>query len=233
MILLLALLAALASPEDDLALASQKSADDATRMAAFDRLVDLGNTNLTAVLKTEANVDADARERWVAIRVLGKVGGPQARDALLLRLEDDMPAMRVAAANALGDLGDRTATVPLIKHLDDPAMLVRGAAADALGTLADPSAVPALGRALDDKSGWLRGTSLWVRKHYVEALGRIGDKSALPTLLGALDDPDASVADAAVQAMEGVSGMSFAEGRTASEEREAWRRWAAAQIKGR
>ena len=220
-----------AGAADDLALASARDLPEAQRMAAFERLVSLGATDLGEVLRVSVDPNADARLRWVAVRVLGQVGGPQSLSTLLSVLKDDMPAMRVAAANALGDLGDATAVPPLIEALADPALLVRGAAADALGLLGDRRAVSPLGRAMDARDVYQRGTSLWVRRHYVDALGRIGDRAALPTLLRALDDRDPSVAEAAVAAMEAVAGFSLAEGRSPDEEREAWRRWASAEIK--
>lgn len=222
---------ALAGAEEDLALAVRKDLDEPTRMAAFERLVDRGATDIGHVLAVSADVDADARARWVAIRVLGQVGGAQAREALLLRMADPMPAIRVAAASALGDLGDPLAVPALIEALGDEAVLVRGAAADALALLGDRRAVEPLSRALTARDGYHRGSSLWVRKHYVDALGRIGDRAALPALLAALDDPDPAVAEAAVRAMESVAGFSLSEGRSVAEEREAWRRWAGAEIR--
>jgi len=222
---------ALAGAPEDLALATRKDLDEPARMAAFERLVDLGATDLSYVLKVSTDPNADARERWVATRVLGQVGGPRCEEALLKLLDDDMPAMRVAAASALGDLGDHAAVDPLIAALRDDALLVRGAAADALGTLGDARGVAPLAAALRDPSGYHRGSSLWVRKHYVDALGRIGDKAALPTLLSALDDPDPAVSEASQRAMEDIAGFSMSEGRDADQEREAWRRWATAQVK--
>ena len=229
--ILLLLSAAFAGAPEDLALAANKNLDEPARMAAFDRLVLLGNTDLREVMRVSADQSADARTRWVAIRVLRQVKGDPARDALISRLSDDMPAMRVAAANALGDLGDPAAVTPLLKCLADPAMLVRAAAADALGNIGDGRAVSALGAAVTDKDGYHRGESLWVRRHYVDALGRIGSKTALPVLLPALDDSDPTVAQAAVDAFEAIAGFSYAQGRSPDEERAAWRRWAGSQIK--
>lgn len=231
MMVLLWLGLALAGAREDLLAASNKSLDEATRMLAFDRLVSLGATDMAYVTSVSADPDADARQRWVAIRALGKIGGPAARDQLLARLKDDMPAIRVAAASALGDLGDPLAVPPLILALDDPALLVRAASADALGLLADRRAVSALSDQLMDRDGYHRGSSLWVRKHYADALGRIGDRAALPALLMALDDPDPSVSEAAVRAMEQIGGFTFSEGRSAAEERAAWKRWATSEIK--
>lgn len=222
---------ALAGAREDLVAASNKSLDEAARMEAFDRLVTLGAMDMSVVMSVSADANADARQRWVAIRVLGKVGGPAAREQLLARLKDDMPAIRVAAASALGDLGDPMAVQPLIDTLEDPALLVRAASADALGQLGDRRAVSALAAQLTDRDGYHRGNSLWVRKHYAEALGHIGDKAALPALLVGLDDPDPSVAEASVRAMEEIAGFTFSEGRTAAEQKAAWKRWASTDIK--
>ena len=231
MMVLLWLGLALAGAREDLVAASNKNLEEPARMAAFERLVTLGSTDMSAVMAVSADPDADVRQRWVAIRALGKIGGPTARDQLLARLKDDMPAIRVAAASALGDLRDPLAVPPLITALDDPALLVRAAAADALASLADKRAVPALADALADKDGYHRGASLWVRKHYAEALGSIGDKAALPALLIALDDPDPSVSEASIHAMEQIGGFTYSQGRDATEERQAWKRWATTEIK--
>ncbi len=228
--LALALPARAGAPED-LALAADASADEATRMAAFDRLVALGATDMGHVLAVAGSADADARQRWVAVRALGRIGGARAREALVGLLADDMPAMRAAAAQALGDLGDRTVTGRLTPLLDDPAILVRASAAEALGKLRDPSAVPALDRALASRDNYYRGSSLWVRRHFVAALGAIGDEAAVPALLRCLDDADEAVSAEAVRAFEKVAGFSYADGRDLDEQKAAWRRWAAARLR--
>ena len=229
--LLLASVLALASPADDLSLAARKDAPEAVRMAAFDRLVSLGAVDLALVRQAAAAEDWDARERWVAVRVLGQVGGDAAREALLVALDDGMPAMRVAAASALGDLGDALAVAPLIARLADPALLVRAAAAGAPGMPGDPSAVQPLATSLAARDNFHRGQSLWVRRHFALALGGIGDSGAYPALLRALDDGDPTVAEAAVDAFELIAGFSFGDGRDAAAEREAWRRWAASKLR--
>lgn len=222
---------ALAAPADDLALATRKDLDEATRMAAFERLVDAAATDQALILKVSADPDADARQRWVAIRALGQAGGARAQQALHDLLSDDMPAIRVAAAQALGDLGDRGEVPAITPLLADPAMLVRAAAATALGQLGDPAAVPALATAYGANDNHYRGTSLWVRRYYIDAMGQIGHRSAYPSLLLALDDPDPTVSAAAVDALESVARFSFADGRDEAAEREAWRRWVANELR--
>jgi hypothetical protein len=64
-----------------------------------------------------------------------------------------------------------------------------------------------------------------VRRKYVEAMGEMG-RDAAPCLARALSDRDPVVVEAARKALEKIAGFSYREGRTADQEREAWRRWA-------
>ena len=220
---------ALADIGAELTLASDPALPEASRRAAFDRLVAEGSRGAQPIIMA-AQQGEDTRRRWVAIRALGHIGGPQATSALLALLEDKEPAIRTAALSALGDLGQPSLSARVIEGLADPAVIVRAAAAESLGKLRDPRAIRPLAEALDSPASYYRGASLWVRRMYVEALGAIGDRRALPVLLGAMEDADPAVAEASLRALEQVTGVSFADGRSPAEEREAWRRWGSAQI---
>jgi len=220
-----------AAPADDLNLAAAADVPTVARQEAFDRLVILGSTDTGLVTRVAQTEDDDTRKRWVAVRVLGHVGGDGAQATLLGLLKDPQPAIRAAAVGALGELGKWGNTATLTAMLDDPAIIVRAEAASALAQLGDPTAVPALSKALASPGNYHRDTSLWVRKHYVVALGEIGTKDAVPALLRALDDADPDVAAAAIPAFEHVGGFSMGEGRNLDQQKEAWRRWAAAQVR--
>jgi HEAT repeat protein len=230
--LLLALALALAGPaDDDLRMASNEEAPEVTRREAFNRLVERGLTDLSVIEAVARNPNADARQRWVAVRVVGKVGGDRGRKILMDIAQDDMPAMRTAAVQALGDIGDPQLAGQIEGALKDPAIIVRAGAAEALGKLGNPESVRALSDALAARDNYYRGQSLWVRRHYVEALGAIGSPRAVPTLLRCLDDADPAVVAGAMLAFEKVSGRSYAEGRSPEEQKEAWRRWAQSQAR--
>jgi HEAT repeat protein len=229
--LLLATGLALAGASDELRVAADANLDEATRQAAFARLVQAGATELSGVMAVAKDADADARVRWVAVRALGEIGGDACKQALVGMLADPMPAMRAAAAGGLGDLGARDTVAQLGPLLADPAVIVRAAAAEALGKIGSKDAVPALVSALESRDNYHRGSSLWVRRHYVLALGLIGDKSAVGALLRGLDDADPGVVEASVYALEQVAGFHMKDGRDAREEKEAWRRWASAQLR--
>jgi HEAT repeat protein len=223
---------AAAGAVQDLGQAADPSLPKAAREEAFARLVAGGVTDLGPLEKAALDTrSGDTRGRWVAIRALGKVGGDQARRLLAQLAADPEPAIRAAAAHALGDLGDPSMGANVVDLLADPAVIVRAAAAEAACRLSTREAVEPLSQALLASDGYYRGSSLWVRRHYVDALGCIGGRGALPALLRALDDRDESVATGAVDALEKLAGFSYEEGRSPEEQKEAWRRWAQAQLR--
>ena len=87
---------------EDLALAANDRADEAARMAAFNRLVVLGNTDMAVVSAVSVDEEADTRKRWVAIRTLGKIKGVRSKTILSELLNNPQPAIRTAAATAMG-----------------------------------------------------------------------------------------------------------------------------------
>ena len=225
--------AAHAGAMEEVLQASDPERSETERQAAFDRLVVIGATDIDTLKTLSETVDGNTRHRWVAIRALGHVGGPVAEQALVDRLSDPEPAIRTAAISALGDVRSIQHSTQIADALHDPAIIVRAAAAEALGKIRDASTISSLADAIADPDNYHRGTSLWVRRHFVIALGEIGDIHALPILLGVMEDRDPEVASATIHAFERIAGFTFGDGRSPEEEREAWKRWASAQIQGR
>ncbi len=225
MLAVLALLlgVALAGVPEDVDFAAEADNPLDLRQAAFARLHD--ETAVPTLLRIAKDTQTTPPRRWVAIRALGLNTAPEARDALLGFLASDNAPTRIAALAALGERKDRTTAGRVAARLEDKALLVQQAAADALGLIGDPATLPDLERALASPTGTYRGTSLWVRRHYVEAMAAIGTGESVRPLAAALDDADPTVVDAAVKGLEKVGGFSYAQGRTRAEELEAWRRW--------
>lgn len=218
-----------AASQQDLARAADASLSEAERMSSFNRLVMDFSTARPMLEATIRDPDADSRQRWVAARVMGQSSSKDALAPLLLMSADPQPAMRAAAAAALGDLRDAGGVERLCELLKDEAIMVRAEAATALGRCRDERGARALEAALRDPTNFYRGSSLWVRARYVEAIAEIGLRSSVPALVACLDDRDPAVGDAALVALRKITGMNLADGRTPAEEKEAWRRWAAAQ----
>lgn len=216
---------------DDLKQAADANVSVVERESAFARVVANGSTEIQYLLDIVADTEQSTRVRWVAIRALGQIKGPAAQSALLSTLNDPEPAIRTAAVSALGDLGNSQHVKVIGQFLKDPAVIVRVAAAESLGKLRNPTAIELLSAALDDKSNQYRGSSLWVRSHFVLAMGNIGSSQAYPTLLRCLSDGDTRVVQSAVRALELIAGFTLSEGRTAEQEVEAWSRWVQNQIR--
>lgn len=215
----------------NLAVASDGNSTVEQREEAFAEIVRSGSTEIQYLLDVAGDKTQSTRLRWVAIRALGQIRGPQAEEVLMKTLKDPEPAIRTAAVSALGDLGKTEYTKLIGRFLQDDAVIVRVAAAEALGKLADVKAIPLLESALVDPSNQYRGASLWVRAHYTVALGNIGDAKAYPALLKCLADGDPRVVQSAVVALEKIAGFSLGDGRSDSEEVEAWSRWVQNQIR--
>lgn len=224
-------LLAWAGPVQDLAQASDPDLPEAARMAAFERLVAVGGTDIGTVTRVALDDDGDTRKRWVAIRALGKIQGDRAQQTLEELAVNPEPAIRAAAVQSMGDLGNGRLSPLLIEKLSDPAVIVRAGAAEALCKVGDHTAVEPLGAALRSSDNFYRGSSLWVRRHFIATLGCIGSRESVPVLLAALDDTDPSVQKSAVLAFRQVAGFSYDEGRTPEEEIQAWKRWAADQLR--
>lgn len=218
---------ALAGVAEDVEFAADSNKPLELRQAAFARLHE--EAAVPTLLRMAKDKDTTPPRRWVAVRALGLNPAPEALAALLEFLESENAPTRIAALAALGERKDRTTSGRVAGRLEDKALLVKQAAADALGKIGDPATIPDLERALAHPSGTYRGTSMWVRRHYVEAMGAIGTTDAIAPLSAALDDVDPAVVDAAVKGLEKVAGFSYAQGRTRAEEIEAWTRWSKAR----
>lgn len=212
-------------------LASDSNMSVEQREAAFAEMVQDGATEIQYLLDISVDTTQSTRVRWVAIRALGEIRGPQAQEVLMVTLRDPQPAIRTASVSALGDLGDVKNVALVGRLLEDDAVIVRVAAAEALGKLKDSKSIPLLERALKDPRNEYRGASLWVRAHYVMALGEIGDASAYPILLQCLSDEDARVVESTVPALEKIAGFSLGDGRSSDQEIGAWMRWVQNQIR--
>ena len=222
---------AMADSMQNLIVASDSKSTVEVREAAFAEIVRSGATEIQYLLDVAGDPEQSTRLRWVAIRALGQIRGPQAEAVLMKTLKDPEPAIRTAAVSALGDFGQKKHTMLIGRFLKDDAVIVRVAAAESLGKIGDVKAIAMLDAALTDPSNQYRGSSLWVRAHYTIALGNIGDAKAYPVLLKCLTDGDARVVQSAVVALEKIAGFSLGDGRSSAEEVEAWSRWIQNQLR--
>lgn len=158
----------------------------------------------------------DLQARLSAGRILKAVRDPQAVQALIEALDDDLAQVRSASASALGAIvasqedhdharSGLDVVAVLIETLRDRAIPVRMAAARALGQTRDRRALRGLLDALKDISPHVRAAS-------AEAIGKIGEVHpeegvrTLPTLIGLLNDHDSAVRTETAEALGRIGG---------------------------
>ncbi|HEX7949165.1 MAG TPA: HEAT repeat domain-containing protein [Candidatus Limnocylindrales bacterium] len=156
----------------------------------------------------------EASVRRMAVTLLARLTGSEARAALTTALDDADPGVRVAAIDALASL-DRVGTDPagpgpaptlgdrLAVRLDDPDERVRAAAVRALGRLAGESGAIRLEALAGDPS-------LDVRAAVAVALDD-ADGGVRRRVAGLLADPSPDVRQATVEAVAAVGGLAHGE----------------------
>lgn len=137
---------------------------------------------------------ADVAERREAARLLGEHTAADAREALLVALDDEDWDVRLEAIRSAARIGLRDHVPVLIDWLNDPVADARVAAAEALGVLRESRAEATLIRALGDNDAKVRMAA-------AVALGKLGSAEALTPLLGRLDDADPGVRLATTRAL--------------------------------
>jgi len=121
-------------------------------------------------------------------------------EALLLKIEDPDPFVRVEAVQALGEIQKEQSLVAVCDCLNDENIYVRAYAAEALGKIGQVDISLTLSKllpALDDPSPY-------VRAMIVAVLGELQDKRALDPIRKLLHDEDESVRGMAAWALNNV-----------------------------
>ena len=132
--------------------------------------------------------------RQRAAQTLGRVGGPQAVEALIKALGDTEASVRGSAAEALGALGDVRAVEPLLHVWESDTLAVRTNAEAALIKIGSASVPPLLAIVSDHYSGF--------RVQAAALLGRVGDRSAVKPLLATL--PEVGMRSVSATALESL-----------------------------
>lgn len=162
----------------------------------------LSDRLFAALSEQDVPVPFDEHQQGLFVRLIGRTGDARRIDDLLLLLDADSLALRVATVEALGYLRHATAVPALSAALSDTADSIRETAAEALGRIGDASAFNGVLAALADSNEW-------VRRAAAEALGIFGDARAVEALTNALEDEDAMVQDAAFEALKKLSTDHF------------------------
>jgi aminopeptidase N len=159
-----------------------KNAEAVTDRA--DAAVALGNvkdnSEAVAALGNAAQHDPFWGLRVEALRALGRIGGPNAEQAVLPAIIDDKPWVRDVAVQQLGNFKDDPSLPSKLEVIasGEKGYRVRAAALNALAELKAPGAYDTLAAAVGSNS-----PDNVIRNAALEGLGRLGDDKAVPLLL--------------------------------------------------
>jgi HEAT repeat protein len=158
-------------------------------------VVVLGQTHSQMFEKLQKDFSEDkSYVRESTVEALGRIGNPQAVDALITVLKQGGEYIRAIAAVALGKIGSSEAVSALIQTLSEELGCVGRSAASALAEIGNPQAVNALITALSHEKGDIRASA-------ASALGRINNSQAVEALIIALNEEDSFVRSSATSAL--------------------------------
>jgi len=164
-------------------------------------LANMGETALEPMV--EALEDPDREVRSTAVRVLGRIGGRRALEALTRVLEAEKDeSIRWSAVLIMSGIGEE-AIDPLTLALSDPVWEVRDSAATTLANMGEVAYDPLL-RALDSPHGYARSRA-------AKALGNMGDARAVGPLISLLGDETDFVRWNAAEALGEIGDPAAAE----------------------
>jgi HEAT repeat protein len=164
----------------------REDSDDKVRFQAAESIAMLGDERIVPKLWTML-ISAYADVRVIGVKATGALGTMQARNTLATMLDDDVPEVRLAAAEQLGALGDKAGELVVLEVFTKgltTKMDKRGVervnvfAALAIGKIATPRLTKFLPRLLRDESKAVR---LAAAKAVFECAmrGRLAEKLAL------------------------------------------------------
>ena len=137
---------------------NDKQSDDKVRIQAMESMAMLGDTHIYEKIWTRL-ISVYADDRITGVKAMGSLGTQQAMAALFTMLDDDVPEVRLVAAEQLGKLGDRRGE-PYVRDIlsksieGEPADQVRIKilAAMAIGEIGSDKLAGFLPRLLNDPS---------------------------------------------------------------------------------
>lgn len=139
--------------------------DDKVRFQAVEAIARLGDEKILEAQIWPMLISVYADDRVMGIKALGALGTHKAREILITKLDDDVPEVRLAAAEQLGIFGDTTGAEQVLKLFQENLMetmdrgekqRVRVFAAMAIGQIATEELTKFLPELLDDDSKIVR-----------------------------------------------------------------------------
>lgn len=134
---------------------------DKVRMQSVESIARLGDETMYRSKLWALQISKFADDRVIGIRGMGALNTTESRNAILTMLSDDIPEVRLAAAEQLGRLGDKRGEEEVIVYFQTQPDLNQGSMANsmavmAIGRLDSPRLNHWLPKALKSQSAYLR-----------------------------------------------------------------------------
>ncbi|WP_375772632.1 HEAT repeat domain-containing protein [Archangium gephyra] len=167
------------------------------RNAAAESLAGMGQEAVGPLVRLLGHVDPDQRK--FAADILGQLGLPEAEDALVQAMLEDLDLnVRVAAAEALGRVGGKVAARALERILYDPEPLLQLSALESLAALRHPPPLPEVVRLLGNPT---------LKRSAYRVLGLIPQVAATELVCRGLGAESRSTREAALVALGTQAGL--------------------------
>jgi HEAT repeat protein len=134
---------------------------DKVRMQAVESIARLGDESMYRSKLWALQISKFADDRVMGIRGMGALNTTESRNAILTMLSDDIPEVRLAAAEQLARLGDKRGEEEVYAYLQSQTELNEGNMANsmavmAIGRLDSDRLTPWLTKAINSQSAYLR-----------------------------------------------------------------------------
>lgn len=175
-----------------------------SKVPLMERIARLGSSEISDLLK-KIRKDQDADIVKEAVLALGRIGGSEFLEPLLLLLQDkgNNRQVRMKAIEALGFMGRKEAIEPLVALLKEDDKYIRQTVVMALAQINDDLAIPALSLVLQ------KDKHEYARSYASEALGKTNNRDVIPALMASLKDSNSSVRRASREALVKMSDTSL------------------------
>lgn len=170
------------------------------REAAFAAIISLAPPQIDAITVLLSNPRTSAEGRCELIDVLGRLGRPQAFDAVVRLINDEDPRVRRVVARSLAGLDADRAGAVLCRCLTDGDGHVRAHAARSIGSLLAGQGISQLVPLCGDPSEAVREAVAWA----IATIGGEGGIDAVNGLSSLLSDPYPDVRQAGARALAAI-----------------------------
>jgi len=137
------------------------TAADSVRLQAVDSIAMMKDARIYRGKLWALLISKYADDRVMGIRAMGALGSEEAKNAIMTMLQDDVPEVRLAAADELGKMGSLAGMEQVVSYFDsnpnlNQATMGTATAVSALGSIRSSKLTGYLPAAIESNSPYIR-----------------------------------------------------------------------------